>query len=108
MAVQNHMAHSLIDILCGCFIDCGAPSTIQGVVIPTGNTWLGSSRVIQCQTGYQPENNDVSSVAITCLETGDWSEIPTTFNCLIGEYVICHIDIKLMKVKVRKKTKIRN
>ena len=78
------------------------------MIIPTGNTWLGSSRVIQCQMGYQPENNDVSSIEITCLETGDWSEIPTTFNCLIGEYVVCHINIKLIKNKIRKKAKIRN
>ena len=82
------MAHSLLIYTVVCFIDCGTPASIQGAVIPTGNTWLGSSLVIQCQTGYQPENNDVSSIAITCLETGDWSELPATFNCLIGEYVI--------------------
>ena len=54
--------------------------------IPAGDTVLGSSRTIQCQSGYQPENSDVSSVVITCLQTGDWSQVPATFNCLIGCY----------------------
>ena len=65
-------------------IDCGAPSSITGVDIPAGDTVLGSSKTIQCQSGYQPENSDVSSEVITCLQTGDWSQVPATFNCLIG------------------------
>ena len=60
---------------------------MSGVTITAGDTWLGSSASIQCQTGYQPVDSEVSDVTITCLETGDWSQIATTFNCLIGMHL---------------------
>ena len=78
------------------FADCGAPPSITGIAIPSGDTWLGSTIVIQCETGYLPDDNDVSSATITCLATGDWSPAAIAFKCLRGYYQV----FKGLKLKI--------
>ena len=75
------------------FVDCGVPNPIIGVSIEAGPTVLACELLLECESGYLPENDGITNTSIECQSTGSWSPVQASFNCLKGKQVISYQEL---------------